>query len=159
MRHILWISLLLFTLNSYALDYMHRPGIGFTNQMKTNHPTLSFKVQKSRRFAMGILAGIDTDDSSGGYGFGVKAYRILIDEPQLNFYGGFLGGLINQKNLGRESETGFQIDLTLGTEFHFKGLNSLAFSLEFGFSFNKINDFVIETVGEHFVTAGVHFYL
>jgi hypothetical protein len=49
--------------------------------------------------------------------------------------------------------------MTLGTEFSFEGLESIGFSFEFGISINKLDDVRIQTTGNNFVTAGVHFYL
>ena len=69
-----------------------------------------------------------------------------------------MGALIKEKN-GSVDESGFQFDLTFGSEFHFTGLNSLGFSFEFGISMNKMDTFIVETVGHHFITAGIHFYL
>ncbi|MCK5072614.1 MAG: hypothetical protein KAQ98_04250 [Bacteriovoracaceae bacterium] len=153
------ITLLGLSINVNAANNEGRLGVGTTNQLMTSLPAISFKIQKARAFSLGGLFGVNTDDD-GGWGAGVKLYRILFDEPQLNFYGAILGALLNRKmGAGGEDESGFQFDLTLGCEFHFVGLSSLGFSFETGISVNKLDDFVIETVGQHFVTAAVHFYL
>ena len=47
----------------------------------------------------------------------------------------------------------------MGSEFSFAGLSSLGFSVEFGLSLNKVDEFVVETVGDNFIVAGAHFYL
>ncbi len=146
--------------NANATDNEGRLGIGSSNQLINSLPALSFKLQKTRSLAFGALLGVDTDSDNGGWGAGVKLYRLLFEEPNLNFFAAILGALHNQ-NQGKslDSKSGFQFDLTLGSEFHFSGLSSLGFSVEFGISFNKIDDFVIQTVGEHLVSAAVHFYL
>ena len=139
-------------------NHLGRLGVGASNQLANDLTALSFKVQKSNAFALGGLLGVSTDNNNGGYGAGLKLYRILFEEPQLTFYFAGLGALINHKTTTTE-KSGFQFDLTMGTEFSFAGLESLGFTLEFGFSFNKLNDFVVETVGDHLIAAGVHFYL
>jgi hypothetical protein len=140
------------------MERIGRLGVGFANQMANSLPSISFKLQKSKAFAFGGQIGYSNSDNGGGSAAAIKIYRNFFDEPHLVFFGSVLGGLINQKTNG-VSESGFQADVTLGSEFSFPGLESLGFSLEFGVSFNKVNDFVIETVGNNFVVSAVHFYL
>ncbi|MAF76832.1 MAG: hypothetical protein CME60_01630 [Halobacteriovoraceae bacterium] len=141
-----------------AMERISRLGVGFSGQMKNDIPALSFKLQKSKSFAFGGLLGFSNKDNGGGHAAAIKIYRNIFDEPHLTFYGSVLGGIIKEKNQGN-SESGFQADLTLGSEFSFAGLQSLGFSLEFGVSFYKLDDFVTETVGNNFLVAAVHFYL
>lgn len=159
LRILVLLMLGLCTLPLMAVERPGRLGIGFSNQLKTDLPALSFKIQRSRSFAFGAMLGLSTDDNSGGLGAGVKIYRILFDEPQLNFYTSLLGAFLKDNNGINTSESGFQFDLTLGSEFSFVGLQSLGFSVEFGLSMNKINDFVVETTAGGLVIAAVHFYL
>lgn len=148
----------LLPLDASALDRRGRLGVGASNQLANQIPAFSFKIQRSRTFAFGGLFGIDTADD-GGYGIGVKAYRLLFEEPQLNFYTAGLIGLISEKKDEDDNDTGFQFDWTFGSEFSFSGLESLGFSFEFGFSFNKLDDFKIQTKADHMIKAAVHFYL
>ncbi len=141
-----------------GIDQIGRLGVGMTQALKTDMPALSFKLQRSPAFAMGGLVGISTDDNEGGYGAGLKLYRIFFDEPQLNFYGAAMGALVKKKTAA-STQSGFQCDFTMGSEFAFSGLQSLGFSFEFGLSLNKLDDFVVETVGYHFIVAAIHFYL
>ncbi|MEA9356440.1 hypothetical protein SHI21_09510 [Bacteriovorax sp. PP10] len=157
-RALLALCLLFFVPGAHALEKTNRLGVGMTNQLKNNFPALSFKMQKSRSFAYGGMAGLSTSDKDGGYGVGIKLYRNIFDEPQLNFYMSGAGALIQNKIDGK-SYSGFQFDLSFGSEFHFTGLNSLGFSIEFGVSANKKKDFVFETIGNNFLVAGIHFYL
>ncbi len=142
----------------YAMDRSGRLGIGFANQMANDLPSISFKLQKSQAFAFGGQIAYSNDDNGGGSAAAVKIYRNFFDEPHLLFYGSVLGGMISRNRAG-ESDSGFQADITLGSEFSFPGLESLGFSLEFGASFNKLDDFVLETVGNNFLVSAVHFYL
>lgn len=152
------LSLLCFTQVSQAFDKMHRLGLGMSNQLKNDFPALSFKTQKNRSFAFGGLAGLSTDKNVGGYGVGLKVYRNIFDEPQLNFYFAGMGALLSNK-INQTSYSGFQFDLSLGSEFHFTGLNSIGFSFEFGVSASKTKEFVFQTLGNNFVVSAVHFYL
>ena len=147
-----------YSFEACALEKTNRLGVGMTNQLKNDFPALSFKIQKNRSFAFGGMAGISSSDNSGGYGVGLKFYRNIFDEPQLNFYMSGAGALLSNKIAGT-SYSGFQIDLSFGSEFHFSGLNSLGFSVEFGVSANKKENFVFETLGNNFIISGIHFYL
>ena len=71
---------------------------------------------------------------------------------------GFLAALSEVVN--NQTESGFQIDGTFGSEFHFAGIESLGFSMEFGISVNTLgSDTDISTMGSSFLKAAVHFYL
>lgn len=142
----------------FAYDKVNRLGLGMTNQLKNDFPALSFKMQKNRSFAFGGMFGLSSNPDSGGYGLGLKVYRNIFDEPQLNFYFAGAGALLSNKE-NRTNYTGFQFDLSLGSEFHFSGLQSIGFSFEFGASAYKKKDFVFETLGNSFVVSAVHFYL
>lgn len=145
--------------NLYAKNLQGRLGLGMTNQFIHNVPALSIKIQRSPAWAMGLLSGFRFSDTDGGWGIGAKVYRIFFDEPQLNFYGTGTAAFLKDER-GTTSDTGYQFDAALGSEFHFSGLSSLGFSFEFGLSFNKLwGDFVVETTANNFIVAAVHFYL
>ena len=142
----------------FAFEKINRLGVGMSNELKSNFPALSFKIQKNRSFAFGGLAGISTDATNGGYGVGLKFYKIIFDEPQLNFYMATMGALLSNK-IDSTSYSGFQADLSFGSEFNFTGLNSLGFSFEFGLSAFKKKEFVFQTLGNNFIVSAIHFYL
>lgn len=154
------ITLTSWTGKAYAKsELVNRLGVGTSNQLINNIHPISFKMQKSDQFAFGLLLGLSTSDVHGGYGAGLKAYRILFIEPNLNFYSSLLLALINNKT-STSSTSGFQVDGTLGCEFHLPGLQSIGLSFEFGISINRMGEeFAIETAGHHFTSAGIHFYL
>jgi len=145
-----------------SADMRGRLGIGMTNQLANGLPALSLKIQQSKTFALGGVLGFKSDQDETLYGAGLKLYRIIFDEPQLNFY---LAGLFASEsylNSEDKAETGYQIDGTMGTEFHFAGLESLGLSMEFGLSVRKADDSggtSFETLGDSFLKAAVHFYL
>lgn len=149
---------LLASQNSRAYDKIDRLGVGLSNELKNDISSLSFKIQKNRTFALGGLVGISSNQKTGGYGAGLKFYRNIFDEPQLNFYMTGMAALLSKK-INDTTNSGFQIDAGLGTEFHFTGLNSIGFSFEFGMSANKVQNFSFETMGGSYLVSGVHFYL
>jgi len=159
-KHFLFFIVLvaLIPLNVSAMNRTGRLGAGFTTQLVNDLPAISFKLQKSKSFAFGGLFGLDSSDN-GGWGAGFKVYKNIFDEPMANFYASLLGAVTSKKSATAEDQSGFQFDFTLGSEFSFTGLNSLGFSFEFGISLNKLDDFAIQTVGNNFLIAGVHFYL
>ena len=152
------VSITLAATESQALDKINRLGVGMSNELHNDFPALSFKIQKNRSFACGGLAGLSTNVNNGGYGVGLKVYRNIFDEPQLNFYLACMGALLNTK-IDNTSYSGFQVDLSLGSEFHFQGLNSIGLSFEFGISAYKKKEFVFQTLGNNFIVSAIHFYL
>lgn len=159
----LFFILILFSFQVGAADLRGRMGIGASNQLANGLPAISFKVQQSKTFAMGGLVGFRSDENHSLFGGGVKFYRIIFDEPQLNFY---LAGLFASQNFV-DSDTdkvksGYQIDGTLGSEFHLTGIESIGFSFEFGVSARNTDSergSSIETLADQIVKAAVHFYL
>lgn len=160
-QKVLLILVILLPSLASAADLRGRVGVGFTNQLANDIPAISLKVQQSKTFSLGAILGFKSDQDNTLYGAGIKLYRIIFDEPQLNFY---LAGLlaaenyVNQKN---EVVGGYQMDGTLGSEFHFQGLESLGFSLEFGVSVRNADESgtSFQTLGDSLVKAAVHFYL
>lgn len=153
------ILLSLITGQAFALDRRGRMGVGITQQLKTEIPAISIKSQRSAIYAFEALFGLKLADNDDTMGVGAKFYRIIFDEPLVNFYFAGMGALIRSDEYSASS-TGFQVDMTFGSEFSFAGLQSLGFSFEFGVSVNNLNDsFTLETVGNHFVVAGLHFYI
>lgn len=146
-----------------AADLRGRMGIGASNQLANDVPALSLKVQQTKTFALGGILGFKSNQDHTLYGAGLKLYRIIFDEPQLNFY---MAGLFATQNYLDEKKdkvkSGYQLDGTLGTEFHFQGLESIGFSFEFGVSVRNTDadrGTSFETLGDQFVKAAVHFYL
>lgn len=152
----------LFSFSAFCADLRGRMGIGATNQLANGLPAISLKVQQSKTFAIGGILGFKSDQDNTLFGAGAKFYRIIFDEPQLNFY---LAGLFATQNYLDDQDkvkSGYQIDGTFGSEFHFSGLESLGFSFEAGISARNANEeggTSIETLGDQIVKAAVHFYL
>ena len=145
-----------------AADLRGRVGVGATNQLANDVPAISLKIQKSNTFALGALLGFRASQDSTLYGAGLKFYRIIYDEPQLNFYmAGTLAALSYLDQNQDKVKSGHQVDGSLGSEFHLNGLESIGFSFEFGLSARSAssNGASIQTLGDQFLKAGFHFYL
>jgi hypothetical protein len=147
---------------SWGADLRGRMGIGMSNQLANDIPALSIKVQQSKSFALGGILGFQSNQDNTLYGAGLKFYQIIFDEPQLNFY--MAGLLASQSYLDTDQkvQSGYQVDATMGSEFHFAGLESLGFSLEFGLSVRKssgTHKSSFQTLGDNFLKGAVHFYL
>lgn len=161
MKHIFIFFLILLPSFAFSADLRGRLGVGASNQLANEIPAISLKIQQSKTFAIGGILGFKSDEDNSLYGAGIKFYRIIFDEPQLNFY---MSGLLASENYvkGDKTKTGYQADATLGTEFHFQGLESLGFSFEFGASVRNASPkggTSFETLGTNFVKAALHFYL
>ncbi len=163
MNKIFIVILAVFPTLVMAADLRGRMGIGFSNQLANELPAISLKVQQSKTFALGGLLGFKSDEDNTLYGAGVRFYRIIFDEPQLNFY---LAGLLATQNFvdpkTDKTKSGYQVDGTLGTEFHITGLESIGFSFEFGISARNTDPeggSSFQTLGDNFLKAAVHFYL
>ena len=78
-----FLILILTPHNLYAKNLTGRLGIGMNNQFANDVPAISFKMQRSSIYAMNLLMAAKIADSTGGYGAGLKIYRVLFDEPLL----------------------------------------------------------------------------
>ncbi len=146
---------LAFCHSAHSTNLMGRMGIGLTNQLVNDMPALSTKVQSSRTFSWGALLAVDANSDDTDYGAGLKFYRHLFDEPNLTFFASGMTAILKQGG-----ESGYQVDGTLGAEFHIPGLESIGFMFEAGLSVNKHHgQRHIQTLGNHIIKSAIHFYL
>ena len=162
MKRNLWIILIIFAASSqlWARPMVGRLGVGTHNQFQAGLAALSLKFQKSPTLAFGASLGARIQDENTRMAGAFKVYRIIFDEPQLNFYVAAMFA-VGSKSVGGESGTILQGDGTFGCEFHFAGLSSVGLSFEFGFSASKEGDskLLMRLFGDNIITAGIHFYL
>lgn len=163
MKKILIALLLVATLNlksSYAASMVGRLGIGMTNHIENNLKAFSIKLQRNRSTAIGGHFGLDSSSDGVLYAMGLKIYRIIYEEPQLNFYSALSGGLFSYLNSSDDIEQGYQFEGKFGTEFSFQGIESVGFSFEFGLGLIKnYGETHIKTIGHNTLVSAVHFYL
>lgn len=137
-----------------------RLGIGLTNQVVTGIDAISFKLQRNRGSALGALVGLDSSSDQSNYAAGLKGYKIIYDEPQLNFYSTLSGIAFTFQDAEDDTESGYQIEAAFGTEFAFQGLESVGFSFEFGVGVIKEDGAAaVKTIGHNVIASAVHFYL
>lgn len=160
----LFASIALFPASAHALVSGEKKlmggrfGLGYTNQIATTTdrtiPAIDAKYFLSDGTAVSLGVGFDTRANDGTTALGLKAYKNIFFESNLNFYAGVGAAYVNR--LGSK----MQFSAFLGSEFFFDRLPSLGFSFEFGVRGDKTTgDFAIRTTGDSFLTAGIHFYL
>lgn len=158
----LFIPLLVFisSFSSYAMPLEGRLGVGMTNQVVTGIEAISLKLQRTRGTAIGALLGVDSNNEKSNYAIGAKVYKLIYDEPQLNFYSSLAAISFTYQDDLEKTKNGYQVDGTFGAEFSFSGLESLGFSFEFGVSMNRYKEKSnLKTIGRNFLMSAVHFYL
>ena len=135
-----------------------RLGLGFTNQIAVNAagstiPALSAKYYMSRGMAFGLATGFDTRTGGSTAVVGLKAFKNLFVESNLIFYAG--AGLAYISRSGSK----LQGSLFFGSEFFIPQVPSLGLSFEAGIRGDSTSgSFAVRTIGDSFLTAGMHFY-
>lgn len=162
MKKIILIALILVcSQQTFAASQVGRLGVGMSNHLVSGMQTISMKLQRNRSTALGGLFGIDSSKDGSFYALGLKLYRLIYEEPQVNFYSAFGGAMFTYKNTtDDETEQGYQLDGLFGTEFSFQGMESVGFSFEFGLGMYKYQgETHVSTLGYNVVKSAVHFYL
>lgn len=142
-----------------ARELQGRLGLGynaqFANAAATNGvPGLSAKYALERDLAAEAIFGAALGGTPSNMVIGMKVFKNLFLETNLNFY--FLAG---GGYLSANSNTGFQFLTGFGTEFFFPGLESLGLSMELGASMDNLTgSFITKTMGVSFLNAGMRFY-
>ena len=151
-------AILLSSPSAFAVDLANRLGVGYSNQMSTDLPSIAAKYYPNAGTALSVAIGVDTEDNNSRFGILFKLYRIIFTERNLNFYLGGGAGLLSREVLS-ETRSGFELGGFLGAEFFFTGLENLGFSFEAGVGIRSDSDGArFRTVGDHPVRGGVIFY-
>jgi hypothetical protein len=162
MKKLIIISTFVFisSLNANATSLIGRLGIGMSNNLPSGMETLSLKLQRNSSVALGGVFGMDNSPDGSLYAIGLKMYRIIYDEPQLNFYSSFDGTMFTYFDSAKDVKQGNRISGTFGSEFMFQGIESVGFSFEFGLGIENYQDEThIKTMGYNVIQSAVHFYL
>ncbi|PIU01017.1 MAG: organic solvent tolerance protein [Bdellovibrionales bacterium CG10_big_fil_rev_8_21_14_0_10_45_34] len=143
---------------AFAKDMTSRLGIGYSNQLYNNVPSVKTQYYPSREIGLSAALGIDSGDTNSKFGLLVQIRRIVFEEPNMNFYMGGGGGLISQK-VSTTNESGYELMATFGAEFFFSGLENLGLTFEAGFGVVSISSEVrFRTIAHHPLNAGMIFY-
>ncbi|MAX66545.1 MAG: hypothetical protein CME66_06385 [Halobacteriovoraceae bacterium] len=163
MKKILFTVLFISSYSSlcHGSSLVGRLGIGATNHLESKMPAISLKLQRNRSSALGGHFAMDSSSNGLDYALGIKGYRYIYEEPQLNFYSALAGTYFTYTNEADDkTEQGYQIDGTFGAEFSFQGLESVGFSFEFGIGLSEYQkETHLKTVGHNMMVSAVHFYL
>ena len=159
-RMLLIIIFCLSTTLSWGMNKVGRLGIGMSQQLANDLPSISLKIQQSRYYALGGIFAFDGDSDRTLYGAGLRIFRLIFEEQLLNFYAAGTVASLSFEDTDKKARSGYQLDGALGTEFHFEGIESIGFSFEFGASMVKDQDGqTFKTLGNNFLKSAVHFYL
>ncbi len=152
--------MLIFSLPALSVNKLGRLGLGITNHLENDLQAFSMKIQKSRTMAIGGHLGIQADSSNSLYAVGGKLYRMIYEEPQLEFYTALEASLFTYISLDDETTQGYHLQGLFGSEFHLQGVESIGFSFEFGLGLSRAgDDVVLKTLGHNIIQSAVHFYL
>jgi hypothetical protein len=143
----------------WAKDQHGKLGLGYNAQFANatatgGVPAVSLKYGITRDIAAEGLVGVATSTPSNSV-VGIKFFKNLFYETNLNFYFMLGGGILSANNRsGGEFLGGF------GAEFFIPGIESLGFSVETGGTLENISTgtFILKTMGISFLEAGIHFY-
>ena len=160
MKIFIIVFCLITAIPTYAMNLMGRLGVGMSEHSASGQQSISIKLQRSRSTALGGYFGFNSVAGKSNYNVGAKLYRIIYDEPALNFYSMAALGLFTMQNESDDTQSGYEFATGFGTEFVLQGIESLGFSFEFGLGYNNANgDTNFGTHGHNILKAAIHFYL
>lgn len=164
MKHILCLSILLFTANAYAAEknLERRLGVGYSNQVGVGDvnglPSVLAKYYTDKNLAFSGAIGIATGEDDSAFGLLLKIYRVIFPEENMLFYMGGGAGLVSNKVAGANN-SGFELMGVVGGEFFFSGLENLGFMVEAGIGVISLSsDVSFRTIGQSPINAGIVFY-
>ena len=147
------------TRDASARDLQGRLGLGynaqFANQRETNGnvPAIAAKYALTKDIAVEGVIGVATK-KPGNSVVGMKFFKNLFFENNLNFYGMLAGGLVTANSM-----SGVDLQGGLGCEFFIPGLESVGLSFEVGGDLSNLSgSMVFRTMGASFLNAGMRFY-
>ena len=152
------LILLLLSPNLFAKDLTHRLGVGYSNSLDMDLPSIAVHYYPNQKTMLAAAIGVSTEDDNSKFGLLFKAFRNIFEEENLNFQMGGSAALISNEVNG-DSDSGFELNALFGAEFFFTGLDSLAFRFEAGIGIVSINDgTTFRTIGDSPFDAGIIFY-
>lgn len=157
-------AVLFFSAQAGAVDLANRLGLGYTNQMSEDLPSITARYYPNSMTGMSLAVGVDTKNNESKFGALAKLYRVIFTEANMNFYVGGGAGLLSVESIPLggttvENQSGFELMGFLGGEFFFSGLESLGFTFEAGIGIRSdSNGTRFRTVGDHPLRGGIIFY-
>lgn len=152
------IAITLLSAKASAVDLANRLGVGYTNQMSADLPSITARYYPNASTGVSLALGINTEENDSRFGVLAKLYRIIFTEENLNFYVGGGAGLLSLE-VGGQSRSGFEVLTYLGVEYFFSGLENLGFSFEVGVGVRSDSEGTsFRTVADHPLRGGMIFY-
>lgn len=149
----------LMTRAAEARDLQGRLGLGFNaqfaNQREVNGgvPAIAGKYAVTKDIAVEGVFGVATTKPANSV-VGMKFFKNLFFENNLNFYGMIAGALVTAN-----ATSGVDLQSGFGAEFFIPGLESVGFSFEVGGELTNLSgSMVFRTMGASFLDAGMRFY-
>ncbi len=144
--------------HNYKKQLGSRLGLGVKNNTSEDLPALALVYYPNDGIGITGGLGIDTRKDNSKFTLNVGIRRILFSESQMNFYYGGQAGIVNYETAA-DKQNGFELSAVYGAEFFLTGLESLGFTFEGGAGMSSLRDVRFRTIGDHFLRAGIIFYL
>ncbi len=145
--------------SAHARDLQGRLGLGYNAQFANYResgnsvPAIAAKYAVTKDVAFAGVVGMATTNP-GNSVIGVKFFKNLFFENNLNFYSMLAAGLV-----AANSQSGIDLQGGFGAEFFIPGLESLGFSFEVGGDLTNLSgSMIFRTMGASFLNAGMRFY-
>ena len=145
---------------AHGKDLSRRLGVGYASPFSLGDtlPSLAARYYPNPDYGLMGAIGVDTTKDDSQFGLMLKMMRTVFREENLNFYVAAAAGLISRQIVGH-TDSGFDVDAVIGTEFFFAGLENLGFNFEAGVGVTSISSEVrFRTIGDHPLRAGLFFY-
>ena len=142
---------------SQAKDLSSRLGVGYRNSLALDLPAIAANYYPNSEFGLIGALGVDTADQNSRFAFTGGVRKNIFMEDNLNF---FIGGNLSviSQEINNSTDSGFELQALVGTEFFLAGLENLGFDFETGVAVNNVNKVRFRTLGNSFLQAGVFFY-
>lgn len=127
--------------------------MGLSNVGAQSTEAISLDWQPTQATGFEVNLGLDTQNSTGGWEFGLRASRNLFIEDNMIF-SLFVGGSLVQQKTSTTSNTGYRVETGLGGKFFLDGLPNLGFGFRGAFQLTDVNKMRIAIVP----VFSIHYY-
>jgi len=143
---------------SFGKEMTHRLGVGIKDNTSESIPSLAVVYHAGPGMAFTGGFGIDTKKNYSTSQLNAGLRYVIFHEPNLHFFTGGQAALVTEENPVDGKNTGFDVQLILGTEFFFAQLENVGFTFEGGLGLSTIKDSRVRTIADHPLKAGIIFY-
>ena len=149
-----------FAVSSVSLgkEMPHRLGVGIKDNTSESIPSLAVIYHMGPGMAVTGGFGLDTKKNYSTSQFNAGLRYVIFHESNLHFFTGGQMALVTVENPVDGKNTGFEVQMTLGSEFFFAQLENVGFTFEGGLGLSTIKDSRVRTIADHPLKAGIVFY-